>query len=40
MMPATHSENNAIYGIRTIQLRDGWMVDEKDVDRSAVARMS
>ncbi len=28
IIQVTHSEENAAYGHRTIQLRDGWMVDE------------
>ncbi len=28
IVQVTHSERNASYGRRVIQLRDGWMVDE------------
>jgi ABC-type lipoprotein export system ATPase subunit len=28
IIQVTHSEENAEYGVRTIQLRDGWMVEE------------
>jgi putative ABC transport system ATP-binding protein len=28
IIQVTHSEENATYGNRTIQLRDGWVVDE------------
>ena len=27
-MQVTHSEANAAYGTRTIQMRDGWMVGD------------
>ena len=28
IIQVTHSETNAAYGSRVIQLRDGWIVDE------------
>ena len=28
IIQVTHSETNAAYGSRIIQLRDGWVVDE------------
>ncbi len=36
IVQVTHSETNASYGSRTIQLRDGWMVG--DTANSALAQ--
>jgi putative ABC transport system ATP-binding protein len=43
IVQVTHSETNAAYGTRTIQLRDGWLVSDtskpaQEVDSAAVTR--
>ena len=39
IVQVTHSEANAAYGGRTIQLRDGWIVsEERNAAREVVAR--
>jgi len=34
IVQVTHSEKNASYGHRTIQLRDGWIVSPEGADLS------
>jgi putative ABC transport system ATP-binding protein len=38
IIQVTHSEFNASYGSRVVQLRDGWVVEEDTVDRLAPTR--
>ena len=38
IVQVTHSEVNASYGTRIIQLRDGWVVEEKPSDQRVASR--
>jgi len=37
IVQVTHSERNAAYGSRIIQLKDGWLVGETKTDSGAAA---
>jgi putative ABC transport system ATP-binding protein len=38
IVQVTHSETNAAYGNRIVQLEDGWIVNQEQYQKSGVAR--